>query len=76
MQHIQPSISAADLAVLARHSGLVLTQAQLSGMYEVYGHFEAMLKRLRTPLGVERARGAEPAHVFVPGQEWTKGFDK
>ena len=76
MEHIPPSIPATELAVLARRGGLVLTEAQLAGLHEVYGHFEAMLERLRAPFGPERARGAEPAHVFVPGQEWAKAAGK
>ncbi len=57
-----------EFVVLAKRAGLTLSEAQHGTLYEVYGHLETMLTRLRG--GVERARGAEPAHVFVPGQGW------
>ena len=63
-----PSVSEAEFAVLARRSGLVLSDAQRGTLYAVYGDLEAMLMRLRG--ASERVRGAEPAHVFVPGQGW------
>ena len=61
-----PSVSAADFEVLTRRAGLTLTEAQRATLFEVYGSFEVMLGRLRGP--GDRARGAEPAHIFVPGQ--------
>jgi hypothetical protein len=61
-----PSVSAAEFDVLARRAGLTLTEAQRATLFEVYGSFEAMLARLRGT--GERMRGAEPAHIFVPGQ--------
>lgn len=64
----KPGASREEFAVLARHAGLTLSEAQQSTLYEVYGHLETMLARLRG--SGDRARGAEPAHVFVPGQEW------
>ena len=63
-----PSVSPAEFAILARKAGLTLNEAQHGTLYEVYGYLEAMLDRLRGP--GERIRGAEPAHIFVPGQEW------
>ena len=66
MQRIDPSVSEAEFELLARHAGLVLTDAQRGALYAVYGHFEAMKARIRT----DRPRGAEPSHVFVPGQGW------
>ena len=70
MDHKAPSVSADEFAVLAKRAGLELSEAQAGMMYGVFGHFEAMLDRLRRPLDAPRGRGAEPAHVFVPGQEW------
>jgi len=61
-----PTVSPADFEVLTRRAGLTLTEAQRAGLFEVYGSFEAMLTRLRG--ASERVRGAEPAHIFVPGQ--------
>ena len=70
--HPPPSVTEADFAVLARRAGLPLDAAQRQALFEVYGHLEAMLERVRTPRGPSRERGrdAEPAHVFVPGQGW------
>ena len=68
MHDIKPSVSEAEFAVLARRAGLTLDEAQLGTLYGVYGHLEAMLARLRG--ASDRVRGAEPAHVFVPGQGW------
>ena len=69
MLAIEPSVTAEEFALLVRHAGLPLDSQQRAGLFAVYGHFEAMLERNRhaeTP----RPRGAEPAHVFVPGQGW------
>ncbi len=65
---VTPSVSKDEFVVLAKRAGLSLSEAQQGTLYEVYGHLEVMLSRLRG--GVDRARGAEPAHIFVPGQEW------
>lgn len=62
-----PSVSEEEFAVLVRRSGLPLDEAQRRVLHEVYGQFEAMLERNRA---AGRTRGAEPAHVFVPGQGW------
>ncbi len=67
METIAPSVSEAEFAVLVRHAGLTLDDAQRATLYEVFGHFEAMCARVRTPA---RDRGAEPSHIFVPGQGW------
>ena len=65
---VAASVSEAEFSVLARRAGLVLDDGQRATLYGVYGQFEAMLARLRG--AGDRARGAEPALVFVPGQEW------
>lgn len=61
-----PSVSPAEFEVLVRRAGLTLTEAQRATLFEVYGSFEVMLDRLRGT--GDRSRGAEPAHIFVPGQ--------
>ena len=70
MQDRPASVTEAELAAMVARAGLTLTAAQVTMLHGVYGHFEAMLARLRGPLGTTRPRGAESAHVFVPGQEW------
>ena len=71
MDTAKPGASREEFAVLVRHAGLTLSEAQQGSLYEVYGHLEAMVARLRGSRdGGDRARGAEPAHVFVPGQAW------
>ena len=62
-----PSVTEEEFALLVRRAGLPLDAAQRRTLHEVYGHFEAMVERNRT---ANRTRGAEPAHVFVPGQGW------
>ncbi len=67
----QPSaagVTEAEFAVLARRAGLQLDDGQRATLFGVYGQLEAMLTRLRG--AGERVRGAEPAHVFLPGQGW------
>lgn len=64
----EPTIPAAEFAILARHAGLTLTEAQAATLHAVQAPFRAMLDRVRG--SGSRARGAEPAHVFVPGQGW------
>ena len=66
MDAIKPTVTEAEFAVLVRRAALPLTEAQHTMLYGVYGHLEAMLALLRTP----RDRGAEPSHVFLPGQGW------
>jgi hypothetical protein len=66
MEDIKPSVTEAEFAVLVKRAALPLTQAQHGNLYGVFGHLEKMLALLRTP----RDRGAEPSHVFVPGQGW------
>ncbi len=70
METVAPSVSEADFAILVRRSGLPLDPAQRAVLYEVYGHFEAMCERVRQAGDGLRDRGAEPSHVFVPGQGW------
>jgi hypothetical protein len=65
---VASSVTEDEFAVLAKRAGLTLSELQHDTLYEVYGHLELMLTRLRG--GVDRARAAEPAHIFVPGQEW------
>jgi hypothetical protein len=65
-----PSLDQAEFAILARRAGLTLDDAQRATLFGVYGHLEAMLARLRG--ASERVRSAEPAHVFVPGQGWSR----
>jgi hypothetical protein len=57
-----PSISAAEFAVLAKQSGLPLTEAQRATLYEAYGHLEQMVERVHKAL----PREAEPALTFRP----------
>lgn len=68
METIVPSVTKEEFALLVRHAGLPLDPPQQAVLYAIYGNFEAMLNRVRSP--ADRARGAEPAHVFMPGQEW------
>ena len=68
MQDCPPSVTTTEFGILARRAGLTLDETQHDHLYSVYGHLEAMLARLRG--ASDRARGAEPAHVFVPGQGW------
>lgn len=68
MKHIAPSVTEPEFALLARHGGLTLDPTQTASLYAVYGHLEAMLALLRSP--VQRPRGAEPAHIFVADQGW------
>ncbi len=63
------AVTAAEFAVLARRAGLQLDDAQRATLFGVYGQLEAMLARLRG--AGDRVRGAEPAHVFLPGQGWS-----
>lgn len=59
----RPSVTEVEFAVLVRRAGLPGDEAQRATLYEVYGYFEVMLERNRTPM---RERRAEPAHVFIP----------
>lgn len=67
METIAASVSEDEFALLVRRAGLPLDATQRRALHEVYGHFEQMLERNRT---ATRTRGAEPAHIFVPGQGW------
>lgn len=62
----QPAISRTDFEALLRRAGLDLPAAKVDELYPNWRHIEGMLARLR-PDG--RGREAEPAHIFVPGQE-------
>lgn len=73
MDTIAPSVSEAEFATLVRRAGLTLSEPQRGVLYAVWGNLEAMLERVRIPgraSDTQRPRGAEPAHVFVPGQGW------
>ena len=65
----EPSVTEAEFEVLTRRAGLDLTPAQSAALHGAYGHLQAMLARLRG--ATDRTRGAEPALVFIPGQEWS-----
>ena len=64
----EPSVTETEFQVLTRRAGLDLTPAQSAALHRVYGHLETVLARLRG--ATDRTRGAEPALVFVPGEEW------
>lgn len=69
--HPAPGVTEAEFAVLVRRAGLALDEPARRVLHEVYGHLERMVERNRTPIaGGDRPRGAEPATVFVPGQDW------
>ena len=73
MDPVAPSVTEAEFALLVRHAGLSLDDEGRSALFEVYGHFEAMLARVRIPGPLTaRDRAAEPAHLFVPGQGWDR----
>jgi len=50
-----------DIVRRARHAGLDLPAEFMSELIEAYGHVRQMTERL----SAARARGDEPAHVFV-----------
>ncbi len=58
----------AEFEILVRRAGLTLNATERGRLLEVYGKLQSMAESLRTP----RDRGAEPAHVFVPGQGWPR----
>ena len=69
--HPTPGVSEAEFAFLLRRAGLHVDEGSRRALHAVYGHLERMLERNRTVAeGGDRARGAEPATVFVPGQGW------
>jgi hypothetical protein len=57
---VKSSVSEQDFAVLARRTGIPLTDAQIAVLYEAYGWVEGMTASLRAP----RDRAAEPALTF------------
>ena len=57
-------LSRDDFEALVRTSGLPLSEAQKSGLFEAYGYVEAMAQRVRA--GGKRPREAEPAVIFKP----------
>jgi hypothetical protein len=60
----KPTITRAEFDAMARRSGLPLSEAQASELFEVYGYVEAMAERVRA--GGRRRREAEPATTFKP----------
>ena len=60
----KPSIGRADFEALVRRSGLPLSEAQKSELFEAYGYVEIMAARVRS--GGNRRREAEPAVIFKP----------
>jgi hypothetical protein len=60
----KPTITRAEFDALARRSGLPLSEAQASELYDNYGYLEAMSERVRA--GGKRRREAEPATIFKP----------
>ncbi len=59
---MKPSISEAEFDVLVRQTGLPLSAAQKTELYDVFWMLEAMIARVNAPL----PREAEPAHIFLP----------
>ncbi|MXQ14463.1 hypothetical protein [Microvirga makkahensis] len=51
-----------ELVILAKNAGLNLPEEYFPDLVDAYGHVQEMLARLHRG----RARGDEPAHVFVP----------
>jgi hypothetical protein len=65
---MESSMTVEEFTVLVRRAGLPLDAAQQAVLHGVHGRLEEMMQRVRTPSpGVTRGRGAEPAHIFVPG---------
>jgi hypothetical protein len=57
-------LSRADFAAALRRAGLVVSDAQIDDVHaNAWPAMEALLDRLRA---VDRAPGAEPAHIFHP----------
>lgn len=59
---MNPSIDLETFAAMMARTGLSLTPAQVSEIYQGYGGLEAMLARVNVPL----PREAEPALTFDP----------
>lgn len=58
-----PKATRVEFAAMVRRADLKLTDANIDELYQVWGHVEAMMERLRTPApGLD----AEPAHIFKP----------
>ena len=60
----KPSIGREDFEAHVRRSGLPLSEAQKSELFEAYGYVEIMAARVRA--GGNRRREAEPAVIFKP----------
>jgi hypothetical protein len=59
---VTPGISKAEFAVLARRSGVPLTEAEITTLYEGYG----LLQRLVADLDRPADAAVEPALTFRP----------
>lgn len=70
-EHPDPGVSEDEFAFLLRRAGLDVDDGTRRTLRAVHGHLQRMLERNRVVAGGgDRARGAEPATVFVPGQGW------
>jgi hypothetical protein len=59
---IKPSIDQNEFAVLARRSGVPLSDAEIATLYEGYVWFEQLVADVDRPADV----AVEPALIFVP----------
>lgn len=59
---MKPSASAEEFAVMARRTGIPLTDEQIATLYEAYGWVEAMTATLHR----QRDISVEPALIFRP----------
>lgn len=59
---LEPNIDKAEFAVLARRSGVPLSDEEIALLYEGYGWFERFVADLDRPADAR----AEPALIFAP----------
>jgi hypothetical protein len=59
---VKPSIDKTTFAVLARRSGVPLTDDEITTLYEGYGLLEQIVAELDRPVDA----ALEPALIFVP----------
>ncbi len=57
-----PSIDKAGFSILARQSGVALTEAEIETLYQGYGFLERLVADLDRPDDA----AAEPALIFMP----------
>ena len=62
---MKTSISEAEFDVMVAQAGLPLSAEQKRTLHEVYWIMEAMIARVNQPMPL----AAEPAHIFIPGEE-------